>query len=95
MNPVTPDKPAPLAPLDERTIEFHGDHLTAVLALGEDGQPTVYVPVRPLVEHLGLAWPPQYQRIRRDPVLSDASKGVIVTVTPSGERRRVAGDAVS
>lgn len=82
------DKPAPLAPLDARTIEFHGDRLTAVLASGEDGQPTVYVPVRPLVEYLGLAWPPQYQRIRRDPVLSEAAKGVIVTLTPSGERRR-------
>ena len=87
---MTTDRPAPLAPLDERTIEFHGDRLTAVLAPGEDGRPTVYVPVRPLAEYLGLSWSGQADRIRRDDVLAAAARIVRVTRThiPSGRGRQ-------
>ena len=87
---MSTDKPAPLAPLDERTIEFHGDRLTAVLAPGPDGQPTIYVPVRPLADYLGLTWPAQTERIRRDAVLSAVVMFVRVTRThiPSSRARR-------
>lgn len=46
------------------------------------------VPVRPLCKRLGLAWPPQYARIRRDPVPAEAAATVTVTVT-DGSRRPV------
>lgn len=42
----------------------------------------VYVPVRPLVEYMGLSWSGQWERINRDAVLSEMVQGVRVTRTP-------------
>ena len=73
-----------LIPVEERTIDFHGDPVTAVLVPG-DPQPEIYVPVRPLCEYLGLAWSGQYERLKRDPVLDESLRFVRVTRTnPSG-----------
>ncbi len=81
---MTTEKGSALVPVEQREVDFHGDRIVAVLVEVE-GQagPAVYVPVRPLCNYLGLAWPPQFQRIQRDPVLSSVAKGVIVTITPS------------
>lgn len=77
-----------LVPIEEKQVDFYGDTIVAVLVETEEQpQPDIYVPVRPIVEYLGLTWPPQFQRIQRDPVLSEAVKGVIVTITPEGEQR--------
>ena len=49
-----------LAVVEEKTIVFYTDELTAVkLETGE-----IYVPVRRLCDNLGLTWPPQWQRIQ-------------------------------
>jgi hypothetical protein len=39
------------------------------------------VPVRRLCDNLGLTWPPQWQRIQRDEVLSEAVRSIIITIT--------------
>jgi hypothetical protein len=74
-----------LVPVDERTVDFYGDELTAVL-VQEDEQDIVYVPLRPICDFLGLSWPAQTRRIRRDPVLSDVARGVAIMATPGGRQ---------
>ena len=75
--------PAALVPIEQREVEFYGDQILAVLAPTEElGTPQVFVPVRPVVEYLGLSWSGQRERIRRDPVLSDVARGVRVTRPP-------------
>ncbi len=66
-----------LVPIEQRTVEFYDDEITAVLA--EDG--TVYVPVRPICELIGVDWNGQRRRINRDPVLSAETVSVDVTST--------------
>lgn len=73
-----------LVPVEQRTVIFYDDEITAVLA-DEDGQQQVYVPVRPICDFLGLNWSGQQQRINRDPVLSEI-KGVCVIHTPGGSQ---------
>jgi hypothetical protein len=70
-----------LEPTDERHIDFYGDDVTAVLVpMGVES--TIYVPIRPICDYLGLAWSGQYERLQRDEVLSEALRGVRVTRTP-------------
>jgi len=66
-----------LVPVEQKVVLFYEDEITAVQM--EDG--TVYVPVRPLVERLGLSWGGQYERINRDVVLSEVASSVRVTRT--------------
>lgn len=68
-----------LAAIEQKRVEFYGDDLVAVRV--QDG--TIFVPIRPLCELLGLDWSGQRQRIMRDAVLSQKFKGVGVTTTPS------------
>ena len=68
-----------LVPVEQRQVEFYEDEITAVLL--PDGR--VFVPVRPLVESLGLSWSSQLQRIRRDSVLKSELLSVFVTNTES------------
>jgi len=79
------DADAALVPLEERSIDFYGDALVAVLVEVND-RSQVYVPVRPLCAYLGLAWSGQYERIKRDPILAEALRSVRVTRTEGGER---------
>jgi hypothetical protein len=72
-------------PIEEKFVDFYGDALTAALVQEKD-EARVYVPVRPICENLGLAWPSQYSRIKRDAVLSEAATSVTVTVTEAGQR---------
>jgi hypothetical protein len=74
-----------LVPIEEKYVDFYGDALTAALVREKD-EDRVYVPVRPICENLGLAWPSQYSRIKRDAVLSEAATSVTVTVTEAGQR---------
>jgi hypothetical protein len=72
-----------LEPIREVTVDFYGDEISAALVvMDEAGQQVVYVPVRPLVEYMGLSWPGQRERINRDAVLSEMVRGVRVTRTP-------------
>lgn len=71
-----------IVPVEQKTILFYDDEITAVRA--EEGR--VFVPVRPIVERLGLSWSGQRERIIRDPVLSKEAATVRVTRT-EGDRQ--------
>lgn len=74
-----------LAVIEQKTVEFYEDQVIAVrLANGE-----VFVPLRPIVEGLGLDWAAQTRRVNRDPVLAEV-KGVVVTATPGGPQEMLA-----
>jgi len=77
-----------LVPLEERTVIFYDDELTAVLVrVGSEEQ--VFVPVRPLCDYLGVDWSAQRKRIVGDAVLSEAARSVAVTATEAGGRREM------
>ena len=57
------------------TVDFHGQSIVAVLI---DGKP--YVAMRPIVENIGLTWHGQFERMKRNPVMSE---GIRVIRTPS------------
>jgi hypothetical protein len=89
MSNFVSDETQALTPAEVRTVDFYGDQVTgAVVGSGE-----IYVPIRPICEYLGLDWSGQYQRIRRDEVLSEAlrtiriERGESVGVTPTKSRR--------
>jgi hypothetical protein len=67
-----------LVPIEQKTVSFYEDQITAVL-MDVDGDEVVYVPIRPLCDHLGLSWQGQNDRIRRDLVLSEIQMSVRVT----------------
>ena len=71
-----PGTPA-LVPVREAHVDFYGDKLLAAQMADEE----IYVPVRVLCDYLGLSWPGQFERIRRDPVLNEALAVVRVTRT--------------
>jgi hypothetical protein len=71
-----------LTKLEQKTVVFYDDEITAVLVEVE-GRQKVYVPVRPICDFLGVSWSGQLRRINRDPVLSVETKRVNVTFTDS------------
>ena len=74
-----------LMPIEQKTVVFYDDEITAVVVAQAGGERVVYVPLRPICDYLGLDWSGQRQRINRDPVLADAVSGVVVTPTPLGD----------
>lgn len=56
-------------------VPFH-DHEILTVREGED----IVVPLKPVVDAIGLAWSAQFERVKRHPVLS---KGIRVTRIPS------------
>ena len=75
-----------LVPVREETVDFYGDALLA--AQVADG--TVYVPLRPICEHLGLDWSAQTRRVKRDRLLGRVVRGVAITATPGGKQAMTA-----
>ncbi|MFN2135007.1 MAG: phage antirepressor N-terminal domain-containing protein [Candidatus Promineifilaceae bacterium] len=76
-----------LVPVEQKEVEFYGDHLIAVRSQGG----SVFVPVRPICDLLGVNFDGQRRRINRDPVLSEEVMSVVVTTTdidPSSRRPR-------
>jgi hypothetical protein len=71
-----------LVPIEQKQVDFYEDAITAVRL--KDGR--IFVPVRPIVESLGVDWNGQRRRINRDPVLSAKLATVDVTST-EGERQ--------
>ena len=60
-------------PVDERRVTLmEGDEVLAVRA--EDG--TIYLPLRPVCESLGLSYRPQRRRIQRDPALEEGMREI-------------------
>lgn len=78
-----PDQNA-LVPISQREIDFYDDRVVAVLLPAADGAGpvSILVPIRPICDQLALSWSGQRERIRRDPVLSEAVRGVRVTRSP-------------
>ncbi len=79
-----PNAQAALVPVRQQTVDFYGDTLPAAQLADE----TILVPVRPIVEALGMNWPGQFLRIRRDALLS-RSMGVCIMQTPGGPQEMV------
>lgn len=71
-----------VVPVEQKTILFYEDEITAVRTV--DGR--IFVPIRPIVERLGLSWSGQRERIIRDRVLSEEAATVRVTRT-EGDRQ--------
>ncbi len=77
-----------LVPVEQRSVDFYGDEVTAVLVEVND-QRQVYVPVRPICNYMGVNWSGQYERLQRDPVLSEVMISVRVTRTEDQAREMV------
>ena len=77
-----------LVPIEEKQVVFYEDEVTAVLVDVAD-RPQVFVPLRPLADLLGVSWTGQYERIQRDPVLSEVTRSVRVTRTQDQAREMV------
>lgn len=75
-----------MVPIEERQVDFYGDDITAALVepTGQD-QPQIFVPLRPICEYLGLDWPSQTRRLKRDEILNEA-QGVVIMTTPGGRQ---------
>ncbi len=69
-----------LIPIEQREIDFYGDDILAVIVEGG----SIYVPIRPICDFLGVDWSAQRQRIMRDPVLAEEVEIVVVTTTKRG-----------
>jgi hypothetical protein len=69
-----------LIPVEQKQIVFYDDELTAVIVEEARGR-VVYVPIRPICEHLGISFGSQRNRINRDAVLSEEVKIVFITNT--------------
>lgn len=63
-----------LAVIEQREVAFYDDEI--VVAVAEDG--TVYVPIRPICDLMGVDRSAQQRRVQRDPVLSQVAKTVPV-----------------
>jgi hypothetical protein len=74
-----------VVPIRQQIVDFYGDAIVA----GQTADATIYVPLRPICEALGLDWSGQAQRIRRDEVLADAQVTVLVK-TSGGDQRMLA-----
>jgi hypothetical protein len=74
-----------IVPVEQKLVDFYGDEIMAVLVEVNDQQ-QVYVPVRPICDYMGVNWSGQYERLQRDPVLSEVM--ISVQVTRTGDQAR-------
>jgi hypothetical protein len=74
-----------LVPVEQRTILFYEDEITAVRM--EDGR--IFVPVRPIVERLGLNWSGQRLRLLRDPVLQEEQRVCVIHTLRRGPQEAI------
>ncbi|MBE2220380.1 MAG: ORF6C domain-containing protein [Anaerolineae bacterium] len=65
--------------IEQKQVAFYGDEVLAVQT--KDG--SVFIPVRPICDLLGVDWSAQRRRINRDPVLSEEIKSVVIAVADS------------
>ncbi len=59
-----------ITPLTEKVVDFYGDHIPVAQANGDE----LYVPLRPLVDAIGLDRGSQQKRIQRDKVMAKRSR---------------------
>ena len=77
-----------LVPYEQKQVVFYEDEITAVSVL-INNETIVYVPLRPIVEFLGVDWSSQYRRVRRDDIFKQELRSVVVTTTDRGKRETV------
>src|SRR5260370_998207 len=65
---------------EDEPVAFYGDEITTAI-IDVNGQPMMYIPLRPICDYLGLSWSGQRERTMRDPVLSEEVALVRVTRT--------------
>ena len=66
-----------LTVVEQKEVQFYGDTIIAVRV----NEGSVFVPVRPICDLVGVSWPSQYNRIKRDAVLSQEAVSLSVFVT--------------
>ncbi|MFW5941914.1 MAG: phage antirepressor N-terminal domain-containing protein [Chloroflexota bacterium] len=71
-----------LIPIEQKDVAFYDDTIVAVRVPPGD----VYIPLRQMCDFLGIDWSSQRQRIKRDPVLEEKTRSVVVTTTDRGDR---------
>ncbi len=81
-----PSEPNALVPVRQQTVDFYGDAIFAAQLADE----TILVPVRPIVEALGLDWSAQSRRLRRDPILAEGLRSVAIMATEGYPREVLA-----
>jgi len=74
-----------IIPVEQKTIFFYDDEVTAVRT--EDD--VIFIPIRPIIERLGLNWSGQYSRLRRDPVLREEASICVIQTDRLGARETV------
>lgn len=81
---MSEEKKQALVPVEEKTVHFYGDEITAAL-VETSGKSEVYVPLRPIAEYLGLDWSAQSRRLKRDEVLANEVISVAIMATEIGK----------
>ena len=71
-----------LMPTEQKEVSFYEDMITVVQL-----QDSIYVPIRPICELLGVDWASQFRRINRDEILSEVAIRVVVTTTQTKRGR--------
>jgi hypothetical protein len=70
-----------LTSIEQKEVDFQDRKVTAVLVQDADGRENIYVPLRPLIEGMGLDWSAQYRRVKENIVLDEVCTSVAVTTT--------------
>ena len=65
--------------VEQKTVAFYEDEITAVRV--RDG--TIYIPIRPICDLIGVARQGQQARIGRDPILSEVSRTLTIVESSS------------
>lgn len=78
----TVDNTTALAPQREQTVDFYGDGIP--VAQTPDGG--LYVALRPITDHMGLAFGSQRNRVLRDRVMAPRVRNLLMTATDGRQR---------
>jgi hypothetical protein len=74
-----------IVPSETNTVVFYGDEVIITVV-----EQVPYVPLRPIVDNLGLTWGSQYNRTKRDEVLDARTQLVSVTAADGKAREMLA-----
>ena len=72
-------------PIEQHDVEYEGHTLVSTL-IDQGNGPEIYIPLRPIVEYMGLTWGSQANRVKRDPILSESSLTIRVVRPRGGEQ---------
>jgi hypothetical protein len=81
----TENKEKAIMPKLERTVDFYGDPIS----VAQDQARELYVPLRPLVNFLGLDHASQCQRVHRDEVLASRVRSVVMRSADGRQREQM------